>query len=613
MKKNIIKKISDRDKVLLRPNRFIGNTKPYETETYVFNGDVFIKRKVSYTPGLIKIIREVIDNSIDEAIRTSYQFANKIDITCDGNTLSVKDNGRGIPIVTMEGMNDDGILMPEGAWTLLSAGSNFDDDDDNTTLGQNGEGVALTCIFSKRFEGITCDGSKTFKLVSVNNLDDKHTELGKGKKQGTDVTFTPDYERFGVSGFDKDTEDILMSDLINLSLTYPLIKFTYNGKQLKARNFKEYVKLFGSEVSEIIEEKNINIAIMPAKDDTFEFVHYINGLNVFNGGKPLEWVMRSITNAVSDKIIKKYPNIKIGDIRNKLFAIVVFQNMVNPRFEDQIKSICSNNSTDFASQIEIPDWDKFATKIIKNSDIVDPITDIYRLKEELQRKKEMASLDKPSKKRITSEKYLAPTGIKKYLLITEGASATGGLMPVLGRKEFGYYELKGKPLNTLKADHKDFMKNVELRDLYEIIKSEGYSYIIWATDQDLDGIHIRGLGLTFSYTHILEHLKLGKIGMLETPLIGVKKNDTLVDWEYNIEELTPELEKKGVMKYYKGLGSFKEKDLKAVVARDGIAKMIKIFEYDEDAETSIRGWFDDTMVDYRKQAISQNEFSLIKL
>lgn len=613
MKKNVIKKISDRDKVLLRPNRFIGNTKPYETETYIFDGETFNKRKVSYTPGLIKIIREVIDNSIDEAIRTSYQHANKIDITHKEGVISVKDNGRGIPVVHMEGLNDDGILMPEGAWTLLSAGSNFDDEDDNTTLGQNGEGVALTCIFSKRFVGNTCDGTKTLELIAVNNLEDKQVTIGKGKKQGTEVTFTPDYEKFGVETLTKDAEDVLMSDLINLSLTYPQIKFTYNGKHLKARNFKEYVKLFGCNECEIVEEKNVSIAILPAKDDTFEFVHYINGLNVFNGGKPLEWVMRSITNAVSEKIVKKYPNIKVGDIRNKLFAIVVFQNMVNPRFEDQIKSICSNNSTDFAGQIDIPDWGKLAGKIVKNAAIIEPITDVYKLKEELQKKKELDSLDKPTKRKKLSEKYLPPTGLKKYLMITEGASATGGLMPVLGRKEFGYYELKGKPLNTLKADHKDFMANVELRDLYEIIRTEGYQYIIWSTDQDLDGIHIRGLGITFSYTHVPELLKTGKIGMLETPLIGVKKNDTLVDWAYNIDELTPAMEKKGVMKYYKGLGSFKEKDLKAVIERDGISKMIKIFEFDDEAEDTIRGWFMEDRVEYRKDKISQNEFSLIKL
>lgn len=613
MKENNLKRISNRDKVLLRPNRFIGNTKPYETDTYVFDGNRFIKDTIKYVPGLIKIIREVIDNSIDEAIRTNNKFANCIDISVVDNWVTVKDNGRGIPIKLLEGENPDNLLMPEGAWCELNTGSNFDDDETNTTMGQNGEGVALTNIFSTEFQGTTWDGTNSFSLVAKNNLESYDSKQGKSKKKGTEVKFLPDYKRFGIREFDKTHEQVLMADLVNLSLTYPNIKFTFNKKLIKARNFKEYVKLFGFETFETSETRNLNIAIMPNNDDTFEFVHYINGLNVYNGGKPLDWVMRNITQGIFDKISKKYPNIKVGDIKNKLFTITIFQDMVNPRFEDQIKSICSNTVLEFRPQIDEPDWSKFCAKLVKNKEIIEPITDVYRLKEELQKKKELQQLEKKTKKKIKSEKYLPPTGVKRYLMITEGASATGGLMPVLGRREIGYYELKGKPLNTIKADHKDFMKNVELRELYEIINSEGYQYVVFATDQDLDGIHIRGLGTAFGLTHLKEHLQSGKIGMLQTPLIGIKKGNKLVDWVYNMNDLTPAIEKKGTAKYYKGLGSWKESDLKEVVAKDGMMKMIDIFDYDDEAEEMIRGWFDPDCVDFRKTRIKANEFSLIKL
>ena len=617
MKENNLKRISNRDKVLLRPNRFIGNSKPYETEGYVFDGESFKKEKLTYVPGLIKVIREVIDNSIDEAIRTNMKYANQIDVSVksdfNGDYITVNDNGRGIPIKLLEGENPDKLLMPEGAWCELNTGSNFDDDDDNTTMGQNGEGVALTNIFSKEFVGKTYDGKNSFTLSSKNNLEDYTSKKGTSKKQGTEVTFLPDYDRFGITNYDESHQKVLMSDLINLSLSYPNIKFTYNKKLIKARNFRDYIKLFGFESFEVSETKNLSIAIMPNQEDTFEFVHYINGLNVYNGGKPLDWVMRNVAQGVLDKVSKKYPNIKLGDIRNKLFTVTVFQNMVNPRFEDQIKSVCSNTFTEFRTQIEEPDWVKLCNKLVKNKEIIEPITDVYRLKEELQKRKELAQLEKKTKKQITSEKYLPPTSIKKYLMITEGASATGGLMPVLGRKDIGYYELKGKPMNTINAEHKDFMKNVELKDLYEIVNSEGYQYIIWATDQDLDGIHIRGLGLAFGYVYLDDILKSGKMGMLQTPLLGIKKANKLVDWVYNINDLTPEIEKKGDAKYYKGLGSWKENDLKQVVAKDGILKMIDIFEYDDKAEDTIMGWFDKDNVQFRKDRIKANEFSLIKL
>lgn len=616
MKENRVKKISSRNKVLLRPNRYIGNSKPYESETYVFNGEKFSKEKVVYTPGLIKIVREVIDNSIDEGIRTNFKFANEININVSSDGwITVKDNGRGIPIIPLEGEGVDvgDLLMPEGAWALLDTGANFDDDDDNTTMGQNGEGVALTNIFSKEFIGKTCDGTKTFTLKAFDNLDNYTTRTGTGSVKGTEVKFLPDYERLGVEIFNDSHEKVLMTDLINLSVTYPKIMFTYNKKLIKARNFKEYVKLFGIEAVEFSETRNLNIAIMPNDEDTFGFVHYINGLNVYNGGKPLDWVMRGVTQGIYDKLVKKFPNIKVGDIKNKLFAIVNFDNMINPRFEDQIKSICSNNLVEFRPQIDEPDWDKFASKLVKNNDIIEPITAVYILKEQLQKDKELSQLEKKSKKQITSEKYYPPVGVKKYLVITEGESATGGLMPVLGRKEIGYYELKGKPMNVINAEHKDFMNNPELRDLYEIIMAEDYQYIIFGTDQDLDGIHIRGLGIAFGKVYLPKMLKDKRLGMLQTPLMAFKKDNKLVDWIYKIDDLTDAHLKKGVPKYYKGLGTWKESDLKSVVAKDTINKMIEFFEYDESAEETINGWFDENQVEYRRERILKNEFSLIKL
>lgn len=614
MKQNRVKKISRRDKVLLRPNRFIGSILPYETERYAFNGDKFEKLKLKYSPGLIKIIREVIDNSIDEAIRTGYKFANKIDIIVknefEGDWISVKDNGRGIPIVETEGDEADGSMMPEDAWCTLDAGANFDDDDDNTTMGQNGEGVALTNIFSKEFIGKTYDGTKSFELKAVNNLESYEHKEGKSKKQQTEVSFLPDYERFGVKEFDENHKMVLMSDLINLSLTYPEIKFTYNGKQLKARNFKDYVKLFGFDTFEVSETNNLSIAVMPNNEDTFEFVHYINGLNVYNGGKPLDWVMRNITKSMLEKIGKKYENIKAGDIQNKLFTIAVFQNMVNPRFEDQIKSICSNTLAEFKPQIEEPDWSKFANKLVKNKEIIEPITDVYRIKAELQKKKEMADLEKPSRKRITSEKYTAAVGTAHTLVICEGKSAKSVISDVLGRKGIAYYELKGKPLNTLTASHSKFKSNTELTDLYQIIKKENFKKIVIGADNDLDGIAICGLCALFFHQYIPDVLTNDMLYVLRTPIgAGFVKNK-ITNWCYNLDGMNG---LKGDVTYYKGLGTWEAKDLKKVIDTDGHEKLYEPLEYDEEDEEAFINWYGDKTADVRKEYIMNNEFSLIKL
>jgi len=618
MQANNVRKISAITKVLKRPNRYIGAVQAVQEMRYFLSDSKIAKQEIKFVPGLIKIIREVIDNCIDEGVRTNYKFANKIDIVTKDNYISVRDNGRGIPIIPIESDDDVEInmMMPEGAWTELDAGSNFDDAEDNATLGQNGEGVSLTCIFSKEFTGTTINDGKIFTLKAKDNLSEKEVKQGKtSKAPGTLVHFLPDYSIFGLNGFTKIHEEILAYDVLNLALMYPKIKFTINGVTIKAKNFKDYVDMYSNFYEgspEIIEVRGLKIAVMNNPNDNFEFVHYINGLNVNNGGKPMNWAMNAISGKLTDKISKKYPNIKSGDVKNKLFTIVLFDGMFNPRFEDQIKSVCSNTFTQFKSQIDEPDWDKIVDRLHKNKDIIGPITEVYRIKEEFAKRKELAGLEKKTKK-IKSEKYFPATGMKKYLVICEGASARGGLMPVLGRKEFGFYEMKGVPLNAFDASQSKFTNNTELSELYSIVKNEGYEYIIYGTDQDLDGIHIRGLLLGFFHRYLPEYLEKGKTGVLNTPILGAKKAGKVMKWWYRIGDFD-ENEAKGLeVKYYKGLGSWKEKDLKAIIAKDTISKMIDIFEVDDPSILGDWLYGDKKFSDKRKGYIMANEFSLIKL
>jgi DNA gyrase/topoisomerase IV subunit B len=144
------------DKILKRPARVIGDIKTSKHDKYYLDDDNIKKGEIDYNPGINKIIREIIDNSLDEYIRTDGEYANKIEINIeDDGTIQVKDNGRGIPIEDTIDPDGNSVSIPEAAWTRVDAGSNFDDEDDNTTLGQNGEGAALTNIFSVYFKGET--------------------------------------------------------------------------------------------------------------------------------------------------------------------------------------------------------------------------------------------------------------------------------------------------------------------------------------------------------------------------------------------------------------------------------------------------------------------------
>ena len=189
-------------------------------------------------------------------------------------------------------------------------------------------------------------------------------------------------------------------------------------------------------------------------------------------------------------------------------------------------------------------------------------------------------------------------------------SASGGLMPVLGRKEVGYFELKGKPLNAYEATTNAFHKNTELSDLYRIVASEDYEWVVFATDQDLDGFLIRGLMIGFFEKYFPKILRSGKTAMLETPIMAEIKNEMPVKWVYGIQDAD---KLKGHIKYYKGLGSWKEKALKVVVKKDGLVKMIEPLIYDDEAREAIDSWLKSTRADDRKEMLLGHDFDLIKM
>ena len=614
MKENKIVQISDRKKILLRPARFIGAIIPTITSSYIIENNKIIKKEIKYTPGLMKIIFEVLDNAIDEAIRTDFKFANKIEIETK-NEIIIKDNGRGIPVKPI--LKEDGtqgdILAPEGAWTKLNTGSNFDDEKDNKTLGQNGEGVSLTVVFSKYFCGETCDGEKYFTLIAKNNLENYETKIRKSKKNFTKVTFIPDYEKFQEKGWNKNYDDLLKFRLLILSLNYPKIKFYLNKERIFVPSFKKFIEMI-SENYVIEEIDNLQIAVLPNNSDDFNFIFFINGIDSFNGGKPLDWVTNNIVNSLKNKISKKYPNIKAGDIKNKLFIVSFFKNIYNPRFEDQIKSVCANTYSQFKSQIGEVNFEKIVNKIYKNKEIINPILETYKIKEEFQKRKELKKL---TKKEVVFEKYLPSTSTKKYLAIVEGDSASIGLASELGRDGFSFFGLKGKPLNSYQVSQTKLLQNKELRELYEIIVNDPSEVYVIATDADLDGFAIRGLLIGFFRKYFPDLFKQRKIAFLQTPLIITLEKNKVKETFYSIDEYKDFIKKNGnnfSFKYLKGLGSWEDGMLEKVIEKDGLERLIDFLDYSEERDDKIiDAWLSKDKSDIRKEYILKNNFDLTKI
>ncbi|MBT5490853.1 hypothetical protein HOK00_00690 [bacterium] len=622
MKKNIIVKKNDREHALLRPGRYISNIKPEINNLFLYSNGVIQYEEVTYVEGLIKIIREVIDNSIDEAIRTNFKFANKIKVDIEANgSITIEDNGRGIPY----SKDEEGHTSAELAWCHLKAGSNFDDEVDNTTVGQNGEGVCLTHIFSKSFLGETCDGSKKTTVSSNNNMDNIKTKTITGKKKFTRVSFTPDYQRFSLEGLDEAHLKIIYTDLLNLSLAYPKIKFIYNSKDIENMSFDKYLNMINNKENyESFEVEGLKFAIIENSSDDFNFIHNINGINAYEGGSPLTWLLNNISNKLKDRLAKSCKNIKVGDIKNKITLVAFFNGMRNPRFSNQSKTKCINTYTDFKDTVGDINFVKIAEKIRKNKSITNSIVLNYKIIEEFGQKKILESLKPVSNKRFFIEKYLPPTDNHKYLVISEGDSANGSISPVLGRKDFGYFPLKGKPLNVLEVTNVKISSNEEIKNIFQIINLDvtkdkqklKYENILIATDADADGVHILGLILNLFNKFAKDLILNGNIKMLRTPIIVAKKKNEIFKDFYSLNEYHNFINNNSstglTFQYYKGLGTWIASDLRKLIKSKGIDNFIVPFtiENEEDLDEIMELWFSKDKSDLRKDEIIDNSFDI---
>ena len=281
--------------MLKRPGMWIGSTTLEEVTAFYHHKYQVVK----VVPGLLKIIFEILDNSIDEAIRTDFKHANEIsvDIGIEGS-ITISDNGRGIPIVPI---GDS--YQPVLAWSKARAGSNFSDEG-RTTIGMNGVGSFATNVFSKEFRGVTQDSSgKRLIYESGENATQQHHTISKSTKKttGTSVYFIPDYKRFNVDNlFDGDHQMVISDRLHNLAITYPKIKFIYNGVTISPYNPRDK---FDNPMI-INESVNWLIGIGLTDQNLLEFQHhsYVNGLHLSSGGSHVDYLIDTLVSHLRPSI-----------------------------------------------------------------------------------------------------------------------------------------------------------------------------------------------------------------------------------------------------------------------------------------------------------------------
>lgn len=461
MQNRNIKVLSDRDHIYQKTEMYAGGVSEVESTEYLMTSDGIRRTQVSYVPALLKIINEVIDNAVDVHIKTPTAATPTVEVKMTETSVMVKDNGCGIPVQK----NEDGIYLPRVCWGFARSGGNFDLKE-NAGLGTFGVGSYITNVLSKRFVGKTCDGTNKYIIEFINNAGEynERSEQAHRSERGTVVEFDPDLGRFGLTSMGSVYYDLIQQRLLNLKMAFPHLTFKLNGKTIKVSNFKSYCQQFNLPFEAYeSDDGSYGFAIMHNPEDDFQQFSYVNGLSIKDGGTHIDVITSNIVDRLREKLLRKYKTIKPGDIRNKLFVVAFCRNFPNPKFNSQTKEKITNAPSEVSKYLDAP-WDTLSQKVMKNPGIIDPITEVYKIKEEMKRRQDLKSLSKVRK--IKNEKYLAPTRKQKYLMIVEGECLDEST-PVL-MSTFDVMTLKDVQVGDYVLDR--FMQPSEVQAVTKLLK-----------------------------------------------------------------------------------------------------------------------------------------------
>ena len=571
MKEEKIVTLDDISHCLLRPNMYLGSVKQNIVEEYIHDHGSFKKKEFEYVPGFITAFKEIISNSLDENLKTKGKFANNIKVEFTDEYISVRDNGRGIPSTIVEGLE---VPASVAVFTSLKTGSNFSDD--STSIGQNGVGASLTQIFSKKFYVETCNGGKLTKLTCQNNGSDIQYKISDKEGNYTLVQYWPDFPRFSMTKIDDIHKNYIIKTLMDYSICFPDITFYINGKKLVA-NFKKYCEYYSSNF-ETFSYENVDICVYPGE---YEQTSFVNGLNTKRGGNHVDLIVNKITYAVRELIAKKYKEIKPLDVKNKTCYIINFRNFTAPRFDSQTKENLINTTKEVQDFVNDVDFSLIAKKLFKNEEMMFPIIESFKIKEELKKRKELKSTEsKVSKKKIA--KLIDANSNDRsntILFLAEGNSALSTFIEVRNPNEGGY-PLRGKVISPQETPLSKLMQNSEILDILAAlnlklsdpsIENMNYGKIAIMTDADEDGSSIACTLINLFYTFWPDIIKKGKLLKTLSPLIIAKDPETKEIKEfYTLTEYRnyPNFESLEIKEFNKGLGS---------LTKEAYRKMMNVF------------------------------------
>jgi topoisomerase IV subunit B len=545
-----IKTLSSLEHIRLRTGMYIGRI-----------GD-----GTNYDDGCYILLKEVIDNAIDEYI---MGYGKEVQISIEEGVVTVRDFGRGIPL---------GKIIE--CVSMINTGAKYNDDVFQFSVGLNGVGTKAVNALSEVFHVRSVRESKYAEATfERGGLKDQNKGSCKNEPDGTFVRFVPDHKIFKKALF---LEEIIEKRLKHYAYLNSGLRLNCNGKKYYSR--KGLLDLIGEE---IVDQAIYPPVYFATKTLEFSFTHsnsrngetffsFVNGQFTSDGGTHLSAYREGLLKAVNEYTKGKYDG---DDVRESMVGAISIR-LKDPVFESQTKNKLGN--TEIRSDLVTQVREEVLHYLHRNKEIaqqiVSKVEDTKLLRKELQAVKKMArERSKAVRLRIPQLKDCKlhldkkkGKGANTMVFITEGVSAAGSIVSCRNVMKQAIFTLKGKPLNVWDLKRDVMYKNDEMYNLMctlgieDTVENLRYDKVVLATDADVDGLHIRNLLITYFFRFFDQLVYGGHLYVLETPLFRVRNKKKTIycyseaERDVAMKELSRGLE----ITRFKGLGEISPKEFK---------------------------------------------------
>jgi len=651
-------KMTDLEHILKKPDTYIGSIQITEcTEYTALSAATGLNAAAetsiglatfTHIPALYKLVDEGLVNMRDHVIRQAQAIKDgkpnalpvtsiEVEVDAATGTITMTNDGNGIDIAQHP---EHKMWIPEMIFGHLRTSTNYAEDKKEKIVGgKNGFGFKLVLVWSTWGSVETVDhvrGLKYTQEFKANLTDICPPKITKcsSKKPYTRISFRPDYARLGIAGLTPDMTALFTKRVYDIAaVTDRSIRVKYNGSVVPVKDFKQYIGLYiRPEVKRVYEapSERWEYAVCLTNTDEFGHVSFVNGICTSKGGKHVEYIMGQLLRKLAAFIkTKKKVDVKPATIKEQL-TLFLRCDVENPAFSSQTKDELTTTSANFGSVCTVSD--EFVEKVAKMG-VMDAACALTEVKEAKAAKKTDGAKTRTIRgipKLIDANFAGTEKSAQCTIIFCEGDSAKAGIVSGLSKEDrntIGVYPVKGKFMNVRGEAVKRIAENTEIAEIKRILGLENgreytaedvakrlrYGKVLFMTDQDLDGSHIKGLGINLfqsewpSLTHIP-----GFIGFMNTPILKARKGnqERLFYNEGEFEAWKSGGASGGAgpvdvstwnIKYYKGLGTSTGREFREYFENKKIVDFAHTGEPSDDAIDLV---FNKKRADDRKEWLS---------